>query len=148
VCHRGGGAGRSRPSRQLVATVSAFLTVGFSHFDEPTVNSNCELTVATSWIARVFMIRRSNRRSRRKYWPSLGRGDWGTEKVCSALTVFWSVCEDLPSLLDLRALHGTTSKRVDRYAQSSRAKATFSESWSENLLNIPAITASVGLMFL
>ena len=33
---------------QRVATVSASLTVGFPQFDEPTVNSNCELTVAAS----------------------------------------------------------------------------------------------------
>jgi len=32
-----------------VATVSALVTVGFSFDDEPTVNSNGELTVAAIW---------------------------------------------------------------------------------------------------
>jgi hypothetical protein len=32
---------------ERVATVSAVLTVGFSASDQPTVNSDCELTVAT-----------------------------------------------------------------------------------------------------
>jgi hypothetical protein len=34
--------------KKRVSTVSAVLTVGFSFDDEPTVNSNNELTVATS----------------------------------------------------------------------------------------------------
>ena len=44
---RAGSHGQSSRSERA-ATVRVFLTVGFSLDDEPTVNFNCELTVATS----------------------------------------------------------------------------------------------------
>ena len=36
--------------QERVSKVSVFLTVGFFPHDEPTVNPNCELPVATRWL--------------------------------------------------------------------------------------------------
>ena len=63
--------------KKPVATVRVFLTVGFSLDDEPTVNSNCELTVATSpnRYPRVAPRSRLAGPLRSQDGPGIGRGD-------------------------------------------------------------------------
>jgi len=63
--------------KKPVATVRVFLTVGFSLDDEPTVNSNCELTVATSpnRYPRVAPRSRLAGPLRSQDRPWIGRGD-------------------------------------------------------------------------